>query len=176
MLEMMMFAMLSLILIRKVLILANQIQTKAINRANISHLVLIGCDVVMVTINFVTMALKFMPVLTLTLDEFNGVMQVIAIIELLVFYVTLLQPLQNIADVLLFFDQIEAKKFYYWRMPTTAYVLDKKAKGTCPVNENSLRLRKCYMFGTSTANIRIESTWMRMIRSQTKPWLVSFEL
>jgi hypothetical protein len=29
------------------------------------------------------------------------------------------------------------------------------------------------MFGTSTANIKIESTWMRMIGSQTRPWLVS---
>lgn len=49
------------------------------------------------------------------------------------------------------------------------YVLERKAKETCPENENSIRLRNCYMFGTSTANIRIESTWMRMIRSQTKP-------
>lgn len=52
------------------------------------------------------------------------------------------------------------------------YVLERKAKGTCPNNEDLIRLRDCYMFGTSTANIRIESTWMRMIRSQTKPWLV----
>lgn len=52
------------------------------------------------------------------------------------------------------------------------YVLERKAKGTCPDNEDLIRLRDCYMFGTSTANIRIESTWMRMIRSQTKPWLV----
>lgn len=54
------------------------------------------------------------------------------------------------------------------------YVLDRKAKKTCSKNEDDLHLRKCYMFGTSTANIRIESTWMRMIQSQTKPWLVSF--
>lgn len=53
------------------------------------------------------------------------------------------------------------------------YVLDQEAKGTAPEDLESLRLRDCYMFGTSTANIRIESTWMRMIRSQTKPWLVS---
>ena len=30
------------------------------------------------------------------------------------------------------------------------------------------------MFGTSTANIKIESTWMRMISSQTAPWIVSY--
>lgn len=53
------------------------------------------------------------------------------------------------------------------------YVLNQKAKETCPENPDDLRLRDCYMFGTSTANVRIESTWMRMIRSQTKPWLVS---
>lgn len=56
------------------------------------------------------------------------------------------------------------------------YVLDRKAKGTCPKDEDSLRLRECYMFDTSTANISIESTWMRMIRSQTKPLLVSVSL
>lgn len=38
----------------------------------------------------------------------------------------------------------------------------------------SLPFRSCYMFGSSTANIKIESTWMRMIQSQTKPWQVSF--
>ena len=54
------------------------------------------------------------------------------------------------------------------------YVLNQKAKGTCPEDEDELKLRDCYMFGTSTANIRIESMWMRMIRSQTKPWLVRF--
>lgn len=73
MLEMMIFAMFSPILMKKVPILANQVQTKAINRANISHLVLIGFGVLLVTINSVTMVLKFMPVLTLTLDKFNNV-------------------------------------------------------------------------------------------------------
>ena len=53
------------------------------------------------------------------------------------------------------------------------YILNKKASGNCPEDEDTLRLRECYMYGTSTANIRIESTWMRMIQSQTKPWLVS---
>ena len=52
------------------------------------------------------------------------------------------------------------------------YVLHKKATGTCPEDEDELKLRDCYMFGTSTANIKIESSWFRMIRSQTKPWLV----
>jgi hypothetical protein len=53
------------------------------------------------------------------------------------------------------------------------YVLHKKEKGLLPEEEDALRLRDCYMFGTSTANIRIESMWMRMLRSQTRPWLVS---
>ena len=54
------------------------------------------------------------------------------------------------------------------------YVLHKKATGTCPEDEDELKLRDCYMFGTSTANIKIESSWFRMIRSQTKPWLVCY--
>ena len=53
------------------------------------------------------------------------------------------------------------------------YVLHKRAAGTSLEDEETLKLRDCYMFGTSTANIRIESTWMRMIRHQTRPWLVS---
>jgi hypothetical protein len=44
------------------------------------------------------------------------------------------------------------------------YVLNKKATGTCLEDEGTLKLRDSYMFGTSTANVRIESTWMRMIR------------
>ena len=55
------------------------------------------------------------------------------------------------------------------------YVLHRKANDTCPDDEDSLRLRKCYIFGTSTANVRIESIWMKMLRSQTKPWLVNCE-
>ena len=43
------------------------------------------------------------------------------------------------------------------------YVLDQKANGSCPEDKDFLRLRKCYMFGTSTVNVRIENTWMRMI-------------
>jgi len=49
----------------------------------------------------------------------------------------------------------------------------REAQGASPEEIDSLRFRDCYMFGTSTANIKIESTWMRMIRSQTRPWLVS---
>ena len=49
------------------------------------------------------------------------------------------------------------------------YVQKQKAEKTCLEDEDFLWLRECYMFGTSTANIRIESTWMRLIRSQTKP-------
>jgi hypothetical protein len=53
------------------------------------------------------------------------------------------------------------------------YVLHKREQGLAPEAEDTLRLRDCYMFGTSTANIRIESWWMRMLKSQTRPWLVS---
>jgi len=49
----------------------------------------------------------------------------------------------------------------------------KQTEGASLEEVDSLRFRDCYMFGTSTANIKIESTWMRMIRSQTRPWLVS---
>jgi hypothetical protein len=47
-----------------------------------------------------------------------------------------------------------------------------QAQGATPEQVEVTQLRQCYMFGTSTANIKIESTWMRMIRSQTRPWLV----
>jgi len=53
------------------------------------------------------------------------------------------------------------------------FIKHKQALGATPEQLLSLRFRDCYMFGTSTANIKIESTWMRMIRSQTRPWLVS---
>jgi hypothetical protein len=53
------------------------------------------------------------------------------------------------------------------------YVLHKIEEGLPQEDEDTLRLRDCYMFGTSTANIKIESLWMRMLRSQTRPWLVS---
>jgi hypothetical protein len=53
------------------------------------------------------------------------------------------------------------------------YRKHKEAQGASPEEIDSLRFRECYMFGTSTANIKIESTRMRMIRSQTRPWLVS---
>lgn len=52
------------------------------------------------------------------------------------------------------------------------YLLNLKALGICPDDEDTVPLHNCYMFGTSTANIKIESTWMRMIRHQTRPWLV----
>lgn len=53
------------------------------------------------------------------------------------------------------------------------YILHKREEGLSQEDEDNLRLRDCYMFGTSTANIKIESLWMRMLRSQTRPWLVS---
>ena len=49
----------------------------------------------------------------------------------------------------------------------------KQAEGATPEEVDALQFRDCYMFGTSTANLKIESTWFRMIGSQTRPWLVS---
>jgi hypothetical protein len=54
------------------------------------------------------------------------------------------------------------------------YRKHKEALGATPEEIESLRFRDCYMFGTSTANVKIESTWMRMLLSQTRPWLVSY--
>jgi hypothetical protein len=53
------------------------------------------------------------------------------------------------------------------------YTRHKKSQNSPQEELDNLRLRDCYMFGTSTANIKIESVWMRTIRSQTAPWLVS---
>jgi hypothetical protein len=53
------------------------------------------------------------------------------------------------------------------------YARHKREEGLSREDEDMLQLRDCYMFGTSTANVKIESLWMRMLRSQTRPWLVS---
>jgi hypothetical protein len=37
------------------------------------------------------------------------------------------------------------------------YVLQEREEGLSQEDEENLRLRDCYMFGTSTANIKIES-------------------
>jgi hypothetical protein len=44
------------------------------------------------------------------------------------------------------------------------YIRHRRATGTCPEDAEALNLRECYMLGTSTANMRIESAWMRMLR------------
>jgi len=41
-----------------------------------------------------------------------------------------------------------------------------------PFDETTCSIRECYMFGTSTANHRIESLWGRLIARCTKTWLV----
>lgn len=43
------------------------------------------------------------------------------------------------------------------------YQKHRETEGNTPEQVDSLRFRDCYMFGTSTANIRIESAWMRLI-------------
>jgi len=49
----------------------------------------------------------------------------------------------------------------------------KRSQGLTDDEVDSLRVRQCYMFGTSTANLRVENVWMRMIGSQTATWIVS---
>lgn len=49
----------------------------------------------------------------------------------------------------------------------------KRSQGFTDDEVDSIRVRQCYMFGSSTANIKIESVWMRMIGSQTATWIVS---
>jgi hypothetical protein len=41
---------------------------------------------------------------------------------------------------------------------------------------DAIPFRQCYMYGTSTANIRIERLWGELIARQTKAWLVSLRL
>jgi hypothetical protein len=48
----------------------------------------------------------------------------------------------------------------------------KRSQGFSDDAVNSLRVRQCYMFGSSTSNVKIESVWMRMIGSQTAVWIV----
>jgi hypothetical protein len=37
----------------------------------------------------------------------------------------------------------------------------------------NIPLQDCFLFGPSTANIKIESFWIRLIKAQTQPWMVS---
>jgi hypothetical protein len=50
----------------------------------------------------------------------------------------------------------------------------KRSQGFTDDEVNALRVRHCYMFGSSTANIKIESVWLRMIGSLTAIWIVSY--
>ena len=54
------------------------------------------------------------------------------------------------------------------------YIEHRRASGLTKEELKRLPLRDCYMYGTSTANIRIESFWNGMIRRQTGPWLQYF--
>jgi hypothetical protein len=49
----------------------------------------------------------------------------------------------------------------------------KRSQGFTDDEINALRVRHCYMYGSSTSNIRIENVWQRLINSQTAPWIVS---
>lgn len=37
---------------------------------------------------------------------------------------------------------------------------------------NAVKVRDCFLYGTSTANVRIEATWRKMISLQTSSWMV----
>ena len=54
------------------------------------------------------------------------------------------------------------------------YTEYKRGEGATEEELETLPLRGCYMFGTSTANIKIESFWRRLIGTQTAPWIVSY--
>jgi hypothetical protein len=49
----------------------------------------------------------------------------------------------------------------------------KRSQGLTDEEVDSIRVQQCYMFGSSTSNVKIESVWMRMIGSQTATWIVS---
>jgi|tagenome__1003787_1003787.scaffolds.fasta_scaffold20898812_2 hypothetical protein len=49
----------------------------------------------------------------------------------------------------------------------------KRSQGISDDIIDSIRVRQCYMFGSSISNIKVESVWMRMIGSQTATWIVS---
>ena len=56
------------------------------------------------------------------------------------------------------------------------FIQKQAAAGATEEELQALRIRQCWMLGTSTANIKVESLWIRMITSQTAPWLVSIYL
>jgi len=52
------------------------------------------------------------------------------------------------------------------------YTEYKRSQGLTDEQLAAIKPHHCYMFGTSMANIRIESVWQRMIAAQTADWLV----
>lgn len=58
----------------------------------------------------------------LILNKFNNAIQVIVIVELLVYYIKLLLLLQNIANIIHCSNQTKAKKFFYLQIPTIAFM------------------------------------------------------
>jgi hypothetical protein len=52
------------------------------------------------------------------------------------------------------------------------FLLYKRSQGLTEEQLACIKPRHCYLFGTSTANIRIESTWQRLIARQTGEWMV----
>jgi len=56
------------------------------------------------------------------------------------------------------------------------YLQHQRLQGLSSTQVDTLPFRDCYLYGTSTANIRIESFWNQLQRQQTKPWRVSFKI
>jgi len=53
------------------------------------------------------------------------------------------------------------------------YVKHRQGEDNMSTEESeSLPLRDCYLYGTSTANILVETGWKKLIDRQTRPWLV----
>ena len=52
------------------------------------------------------------------------------------------------------------------------YSAHKQAEGWTSTQIKQIQLRDCYWYGSSPANQRIESFWLRLIISQTNPWMV----
>jgi hypothetical protein len=50
----------------------------------------------------------------------------------------------------------------------------KRSQGFSEQQLANLKLHHCYLFGTSTENIRIENAWQRMIERQTGEWMVYY--
>jgi hypothetical protein len=154
--------------------LAIKVLTNDRKTANILHPDQISYGAVTATTSSAITALRFMQASTLTLDAFSGCYvgnsnrRAVGVLRQVI---TTIKEYDRCPS---FFRSDRGKEVLLLAdAQYSFYTLPRKATGTCPEDADTLNLRECYIFGTSTANIRIESSCMRMLRHQTKPWLVS---